>query len=49
MKKLHRKASQRILTAELTEVRGGDTPVNPNPIVPPLDDPDAHAHIIELG
>ena len=49
MKKLNLKASQRILTTEFAKVKGGDTPINPNLIVPPLDNPDAGAHIIDLG
>jgi hypothetical protein len=49
MKKLHRKSPLRTLAAELIEVKGGDTPVNPNPVVPPSDDLDARTHLIELG
>jgi hypothetical protein len=47
MKKLFRKTSLRTLTAELAKVKGGTTPpADPNP---PLDDPDARAHIIDVG
>jgi hypothetical protein len=47
MKKLFGKPSFRTLTVELVKVKGGTTPpVDPNP---PLDDPDARAHIIDVG
>lgn len=47
MKKLNRRATLHILTIELAKVKGGTPPpTDPNP---PLDDPDARAHIIDLG
>lgn len=47
MKKLFAKTPIRTLTVELAKVKGGTTsPVDPNP---PLDDPDARAHIIDVG
>ena len=50
MKKLPSKSTPlHILRDQLTEVKGGDAPINPNPAAPPLDDPNARANIIDVG
>jgi len=48
MKKLLRRAPLRTLVAKLAEVKGGTDPLPTDPNQP-LVDPDARAHIIDLG